>query len=125
MISGYMGKILWVNLSQGTIREECPDEKLYRDYYGGYGPGVKMLYDRLKAGIDPLGPENIPRICYRSLDRHPSPGRVEILSRRQVSVDRYLGRFQLGREFRSLSQICRVRRGLFCGLVRKAGLFVY
>ena len=59
MISGYMGKILWVKLSQGTIQEECPNEKLYRDYYGGYGPGVKMLCDRLKARIDPLGPENI------------------------------------------------------------------
>ncbi len=59
MTHGYMGKVLWVDLSKGTIREERPNESLYRDYYGGYGLGVKMLYDNQRAGVDPLGPENI------------------------------------------------------------------
>ena len=34
------------------------NEKIYRDYLGGYGLGVKILYDRQKAGVDALGPEN-------------------------------------------------------------------
>ena len=59
MIPGYMGKILWVNLSTGKIKEETPDESLYKNYIGGYGIGVRLLYDRMKPGADPLGPGNI------------------------------------------------------------------
>ena len=59
MIKGYMGKILWVNLSNGTVTEETPDESLFKNYVGGYGIGVRLLYDHMKPGVDPLGPENI------------------------------------------------------------------
>ncbi len=59
MPKGYMGKILWVDLSTQTTREESLDEELYRQYLGGYGLGVRILYDHLSPGIDPLGPENI------------------------------------------------------------------
>ena len=59
MLGAYMGKILWVNLSTGEIKEEKLDEKIYREYLGGYGLGAKILYDRQKGGVDPLGPDNI------------------------------------------------------------------
>jgi hypothetical protein len=59
MIPGYMGKILWVDLTTGKIKIETPDDQLYRDYVGGYGIGVRMLYDRMKPGADALGPDNI------------------------------------------------------------------
>jgi aldehyde:ferredoxin oxidoreductase len=59
MIKGYMGKILFVNLSTGEIKEETPDESLYRDFIGGYGIGARILYDRMKGGVNPFGPENI------------------------------------------------------------------
>jgi aldehyde:ferredoxin oxidoreductase len=59
MTAGYMGKLLWVNLTSGKIKEETPDESLYRDYIGGYGIGVRKLYDHMKPGVDPLGPKNI------------------------------------------------------------------
>jgi len=59
MAGAYMGKILFVNLSTGEMKEETPDEKLYRDFLGGYGLGAKILYDRQKGGVDPLGPDNI------------------------------------------------------------------
>ncbi len=58
MTGGYMGKILFVDLSNGVIKEEALDEKMCRDYIGGYGIGAKILYSRQKAGVDPLGPEN-------------------------------------------------------------------
>ena len=58
MTGGYTGKILFVDLSSGKISEETADEKLYRDFIGGYGVGAKILFDRQKAGVDPLGPEN-------------------------------------------------------------------
>ncbi len=54
---GVMGKILWVDLSTKEIREEPLDEKTARKYLGGYGLGARILFDRQKPGVDPLGPE--------------------------------------------------------------------
>ena len=59
MAGGYVGKLLWVDLSKGTLKDEALDEKLCRDFIGGYGIGSKLIYDRMKPGADPLGPENI------------------------------------------------------------------
>ena len=59
MPGGYMGKILRVNLSTGEVKVEQPDERLYKDYIGGYGIGARILYSEMKAGVDPLGPDNI------------------------------------------------------------------
>jgi aldehyde:ferredoxin oxidoreductase len=58
MLGGYMGKLLFVDLSTGDITEETPDERLYREFVGGYGIGARVLYSRQKGGVDPLGPEN-------------------------------------------------------------------
>jgi aldehyde:ferredoxin oxidoreductase len=58
MLGGYMGKILFVDLSEGEIKEGETEEKLYREFLGGYGLGARILYSRQAAGVDPLGPEN-------------------------------------------------------------------
>jgi aldehyde:ferredoxin oxidoreductase len=55
---GYIGRILYIDLSSGKINEEAPEDKLYADFIGGYGIGARILYSRQKAGVDPLGPEN-------------------------------------------------------------------
>ena len=54
MIKGYMGKILFVDLTTGEIKEEAPEDSLYLDYVGGPGIGARILYDRQKGGVDPL-----------------------------------------------------------------------
>ena len=58
MSRGYMGKLLFVNLSTGKIETEALDEALCKDFIGGYGIGARILYSRQKAGASPLGPEN-------------------------------------------------------------------
>ena len=55
---GYAGKILRINLSARTAQEETLPLNLARDYIGGAGFGIKYLFDELKAGTDPMGPEN-------------------------------------------------------------------
>jgi len=55
---GYMGKILYVDLTSGNIREEDLDLDLARKYIGDFGIGARLIYDLIKPGIDPLGPEN-------------------------------------------------------------------
>ena len=53
-----MGKILRVNLSKGKITIEPVPEDVARKYLGGKALSAKILFDELKPGIDPLGPEN-------------------------------------------------------------------
>ncbi len=72
MIKGYMGKFLWVDLNTGKIEVEIPDENLYRDFIGGYGIGSRILYNRMKAGAEPLGPENILGILTGPLTGTPT-----------------------------------------------------
>lgn len=56
---GVMGKILWVDLTTGDIRDERLPAEMYEQYVGGYGIGARLLYDRMPANADPLGPANI------------------------------------------------------------------
>jgi len=58
MARGYMGKMLLVDLSKNGLRDEVLDEKLSRQFIGGYGIGARILFSRQKAGVDPLGPGN-------------------------------------------------------------------
>ena len=57
-MAGYCNKILRVNLTNQTFSEETPDPKMCLDFLGGRGWGIKMFYDEVAAGIDPLGPDN-------------------------------------------------------------------
>lgn len=59
MLYGYIGKMLFVDLSKKIIEEKELPEDLVRDFIGGYGIGAKILYDNMPAGTDPLGPESI------------------------------------------------------------------
>lgn len=54
-----MGKVLWIDLSKGTFQDEEIDDKMYESYLTGVGLGARLLYDRIPAGADPLGKENI------------------------------------------------------------------
>ncbi|MBW1764449.1 MAG: hypothetical protein JRJ23_06880, partial [Deltaproteobacteria bacterium] len=45
MTGGYAGKILFVDLTKGGVREESPPESLYREFVGGTGLGVRILYE--------------------------------------------------------------------------------
>lgn len=58
MKGGYWRKILRINLSDGRVWEQTPDEDLYRKYIGGSGIGARFLYDLTDGNTDPLGPEN-------------------------------------------------------------------
>lgn len=57
MAGGYIGKMLFIDLSQGRLWQEVPDEGMYRDFIGGYGIGARVIFDRQRPKIDPLGPE--------------------------------------------------------------------
>jgi aldehyde:ferredoxin oxidoreductase len=55
---GYIGKVLRINLSEQTAKEEELPLQVAQDFIGGAGFGIKYLFDEVKGGADPLGPEN-------------------------------------------------------------------
>jgi aldehyde:ferredoxin oxidoreductase len=58
-MNGWMGTILRVDLISGRITKDPLDPALARDYVGGRGMAVKILFDELKMDCDPLGPDNL------------------------------------------------------------------
>jgi aldehyde:ferredoxin oxidoreductase len=57
--TGYVGTILHVDLTSGSIRKEPLSQELARDYLGGAGINARLAYDLIKPGIDPLSPDNV------------------------------------------------------------------
>jgi aldehyde:ferredoxin oxidoreductase len=59
MLYGYAGKMLFIDLTTGEIEEKETPKELAEDFIGGYGFGAKILYDMMKPGTDPLGPDSV------------------------------------------------------------------
>ncbi len=59
MAYGYMGKVLEVNLSTNDINSYSLPEKTLDLYVGNKGLAVRLLYDLLTVGVDPLSEDNI------------------------------------------------------------------
>lgn len=71
---GYNGKILRVNLSDGSSSVEEPGENFYRKYIGGRGFVSYYLLNELNPGIDPLSPENKLIFAAGVVTGHPVGG---------------------------------------------------
>jgi len=54
----YAGKILRVNLTTGKITTEPLSEKMAKDYIGGIGLGIRLLFDNSRPGADAFDPDN-------------------------------------------------------------------
>lgn len=59
MSKGYMGRILWVDLTKGTFHPEKLDDHVYEQFLGGYGLAAKIIFDRQKPGLSAFDPDNI------------------------------------------------------------------
>lgn len=74
MAFGYTGRVLRVDLSEGRITVEEPEEKLYRSYLGGSAMALHYLLTETKPGVDPLGPDNLLIFAPSVLNGTPGPG---------------------------------------------------
>jgi len=59
MTGGYMGKIAFVDLTEGSVRTEAVADELARGFVGGYGLGARILFERIPRGADSMGPANV------------------------------------------------------------------
>jgi len=87
----HSGVILHVDLSNNKIWKEKLSDDVYRKYLGGRGISARMLWDKVKPGIDPLGPENILIFAPGSLGgtNAPSSGRTTVTCK-SPATGRYL-----------------------------------
>jgi aldehyde:ferredoxin oxidoreductase len=71
---GCIGKIVRVDLTSHRVVDEKLDVDIARKYFGGRGLGAKILFEELKPGIDPLGPENTLVFAAGPVTGVPFPG---------------------------------------------------
>ena len=57
-MTGFIGRVLRVDLDEGKLSVEDLDHDRALDFIGGRGYAAKLLYDELKPGVDPLSPAN-------------------------------------------------------------------
>ncbi|NLJ98424.1 MAG: aldehyde ferredoxin oxidoreductase family protein [Tissierellia bacterium] len=80
---GYMGKILRINLTEGTVKTEPLDLEVGQKYLGSRGFGVKVMMDEVPANVDPLSEENKFIIATGALTGAPVPtsGRYMVITK--------------------------------------------
>ena len=78
-----MRRILRVNLTEGTITEEFPDDEVLKNFLGGAGLGTYYLIRETEPGIDPLGPDNKMMVMTGPLTgtQSPSAGRYSVVAK--------------------------------------------
>ncbi len=87
---GWTGKILRINLSDGSI-SMFPTEP-YKGYIGGMGLANKIMFDEVPAGTDPLSEENKVVIAVGPLTASGTPlaGRTTIASLSTYTKDKQI-----------------------------------
>lgn len=55
---GWMGKIIRVNLTDGTIKKEALKSEDLHTYIGARGLGTKLFFDEVDPAVEPLSAEN-------------------------------------------------------------------
>ena len=96
MTKGYIGKILDVDLSAGQARTVEIEKEVMQNFLGGLGLGMKIFYDEVKPGVDPLSPENVLIVAPGRLSGTTAPtnGRTEVITKSPLTG--ILGRGNFG-----------------------------
>lgn len=79
LVYGYSGKQLRISLNNKKVKVEDIDAGIMRQYLGGAGYGVRVLYDELKKGVDPLSKENKLIFATSPLTANRIPGGGSIM----------------------------------------------
>ncbi|MEO7981572.1 MAG: aldehyde ferredoxin oxidoreductase family protein [Sporichthyaceae bacterium] len=64
---GYFGRVLVVDVSDGSSRTVAMPERVLREHLGGAGLGVRLLLDLAPAGVGPLAPEAVLAFVFSPL----------------------------------------------------------
>ena len=70
----FEGKILEVNLTEGSIGSSTVDKDTLRKYIGGSGLAAKLFFDRVSPSVDPLSGDNVMFVMTGPLGGTAMPG---------------------------------------------------
>jgi aldehyde:ferredoxin oxidoreductase len=87
---GYAGKLLYVDLTDGSVQVKPLERDFALKYIGGRGFSASILHDELLAGVDPLSPDNVI-VFAADPERNAASFRQPSDRRREVSGDRGIG----------------------------------
>ncbi len=81
--SGWHRKLLWIDLSREKYWVEELDKEFILGWIGGRGFAIRLLWDRLETGVDPLSPDNILIFAVGPLTGLPLPssGKLVVASK--------------------------------------------
>ena len=96
MPNGYNGKILHVDLTQGTLAVEEPNEAFYRKYMGGSAMGLYYILRDMPKGADPLGPENVLTLMAGVTTGAPISGQSRLNANAKSPISGGIGDSQSG-----------------------------
>jgi len=80
---GWWGKVLLVDLTRAKTREITIEPSVYQAFIGGRGLAVKLLWDLVPPGVDPLSPYNTLVVATGPLSGMPIPssGKLVVASK--------------------------------------------
>jgi len=95
-MKGWTGFILRVNLTDKTWKKESFTEDFAKKWVGGRGFAAKILFDELKPGIDPLGPENKLVVALGPIAGIPAPNTGKVVVAAKSPLTGFYGDGNLG-----------------------------
>lgn len=93
---GYNGKILHVNLTEGSLSIEEPPEAFYRKYMGGSAMGLYYVLRETPRGVDALSPENVLTLMVSVLTGAPISGQSRLNANAKSPLTGAIGDSQSG-----------------------------
>lgn len=104
------GQILDVDLTHETWKLLDYPENLTREYVGGRGLNVKLLYDHIPAGTDPLGPHNILALSCGMLTGTAAPASSRLHINALSPLTSILGSSNIGGGFGNNLRLCNIQQ---------------
>ena len=93
---GYNGKILHVELTNGELTVEEPNEAFYRKYLGGSAMGMHYILREMPGDADPLGPENVLTLMAGVTTGAPISGQSRLNANAKSPISGGIGDSQSG-----------------------------
>jgi len=87
-MTGYVGKILRVDLTNQRVKAESLPQHLKEKYVGGSSLAAKIIYDEMPSDVDPFSPEALLIFATGPLTGTavPSSGRLSVCARSPLGI---------------------------------------
>jgi aldehyde:ferredoxin oxidoreductase len=104
------GQILEIDLTTETWKLSDDPQDLTGEYLGGRGLNVKLLYDHIPPGTDPLGPQNILALSCGMLTGTAAPASSRLHINALSPLTGILGSSNIGGGFGTGLRMCNIRQ---------------